>query len=196
MMTPTDGERRQRIETSTASTELAPLPVPRPWWRRPGGLLLAAVVVGSFLFWIYALSGLAKRDPIDRFGDTAFPRGAEPICRAAMDRLDRLPFAISAETPAERADTVEEANAILAAMVAELARIAPSGGADGELARAWLADWDDYLRSRVDYAERVRDDPRARFLLGVRDGQSITKPMDNVAAVNRMPACRVPDDVG
>ena len=75
-------------------------------------------------------------------------------------------------------------------------RLAPTGGADGELAGAWLADWDDYLRSRRQYADEVRDDPRARLLLTVRDGQSITKPMDNVAVVNRMPACRVPDDVG
>jgi hypothetical protein len=157
---------------------------------------LAAVVVGSFLFWIYAFSGLAKRDPLDEFDDPGFPRAAEPICREAMADLDRLPLAITARTPAERADTIEEANAILGAMVGELTRIAPVDGPDGDLAGAWLGDWSAYLESRRDYAERVRNDPRARLLLPVRDRQSITKPMDNVAAVNRMPACRVPDDVG
>lgn len=179
----------------TPEAAIEPLPVTRPWWRRPGGLLLAGVVVASFLFWIYALSGLAKREPPDSLQDPTFAQGAEPRCAAVAAQVAALPPASSARTPAERANTVEVGTGLLRGLVADLRTIVPAAGPDRDLVVAWLDDWDSYLGSRDDYARDVRADPRARFLVDDRDGQAITEPMDNLATVNRMPSCVTPGDV-
>jgi hypothetical protein len=169
--------------------------VTRPWWRRPGGLLLGAIVVASFLFWIYAFSGLARRTPPDSLEDPAFAQQAEPRCAAAAERVAALPPAQTAANPAERAATVDAGTAILRDMVADLRTIVPPAGPDNQLVVAWLADWDTYLGNRDDYARRVRTDPRADFLVDVRENQGITVPMDNLATVNRMASCVTPGDV-
>jgi hypothetical protein len=171
------------------------LPVTRPWWRRPGGLALAGIVVASFLFWIYALSGLAKREPPDTLQDPTFATRAEPRCATTAAAVARLPAAPTARTPAERADTVEIGTGLLRSLVTDLRVMAPQDGPDRALVLSWLDDWNSYLDSRDDYARRVRTDPRARFLIDDRDGQAITVPMDNLATVNRMPSCVTPGDV-
>src|SRR4051794_28693101 len=101
---------------TVGAPELEPLPVKRPWWRRPGGLLLAGVVVASFLFWIYALSGLAKRDPPDSLQRPDFAERAEPRCATTAAAVAELPPAQTARDPAERADTVDAGTRLLRAM--------------------------------------------------------------------------------
>jgi hypothetical protein len=157
--------------------------------------VLGTIVVASFLFWIYALSGLAKRTPPDTLGDRAFALAAEPRCAVAAEQIKQLPPAQTSATPADRAATVDAGTAVLRAMVADLRRLTPPAGGDHALITAWLADWDRYLASRDDYSLRVRSDPRARFLVDVRDNQAITVPLDNLATVNHMPSCATPGDV-
>jgi hypothetical protein len=157
---------------------------------------VALVVIATFLFWVYAFSGLAKRTPADKLADPAFSRAAIPICTAAMDQIDALPRANTAKTTGERADTIDQANAILTAMVGQLRTIPVAEGADRHLVDAWLADWDALIVDRQQYAQAVRHDPKAKFFVDDRDGQAITEPMDNLAAVNFMAVCQTPDDVG
>jgi hypothetical protein len=179
----------------TEPEPLEPLPVTRPWWRRPGGLLLGAIVVASFLFWGFAFSPWAKETPPDSLKDPAFAQQAEPRCAAAAALMKQLPPAQTAANPGERADAVDQGTAILADLVAQLRTFTPAVGTDHELVTAWLVDWDSYLANRADYARRVRTDPKARFYVKLRDGQAITTPMDNVATVNHMPSCVTPLDV-
>ena len=73
--------------------------------------------------------------------------------------------------------------------------MAPADGPDRALVLSWLRDWDTYLANRDGYAQRMRTDPRARFLVDQRDRQAITVPMDNLANVNRMASCVTPGDV-
>jgi hypothetical protein len=154
------------------------------------------IVMSSFLFWAYAFSGLAKERPPDKLHDPAFAQGAEPRCMVTKDQLARLPLANTARTPAERADTIDVANADLAAMIVDLRRIPTTNAADAKLVASWLADWESLLRSRLQYAQDVRTNPRARFYVEERKAQAITEPMDNLAAVNHMASCSTPDDVG
>jgi hypothetical protein len=157
---------------------------------------LAIVVAASFLFWVYAFSGLAKDRPPDKLRDPAFSKTAEALCRAAMDKVAQLPPANTARTPAERADTVDQANGYLTALVADLRRVPTTSPDDAKLVDRWLADWESLLQSRRQYAQDVRTNPRARFYVDERQAQAITEPMDNLAAVNRMASCATPDDVG
>ena len=152
--------------------------------------------MSSFLFWIYAFSGLAKRDPPDslqrprlrRAGRAPLRhdrRGGSTSCRPPRPPGTRS----SGPTPSTPAPS------LLRTMVADLRAMAPADGPDRALVLAWLDDWDTYLASRDDYARRVRTDPRARFLVDQRDRQAITVPMDNLATVNRMASCVTPGDV-
>jgi hypothetical protein len=156
----------------------------------------AIIIVVTFAFWVYAFSGLAKQAPVDKLGDPTFSRLAVPICTTAMDQIEALPKANTAKTPTQRADTIEQANGILTGMVAQLRTLPVAEGADQKLANAWLADWDALIVDRHEYAQAVRRDPKAQFYVDERDGQAITEPMDNLAAVNHMAACSTPDDVG
>ena len=93
-----------------------------------------------------------------------------------------------------RADVIEEANAIFEAMLTDLVALAPEGE-EGDMVTAWVADWRTYLADRQAYADALREDPDARFLVSAKDNEQITEYIDGFAADNQMPACGTPLDV-
>lgn len=165
-------------------------------WLTPTRLLVATVVIASFALWVVALGRIGVGDPVDTLDDRAFAEAAEPLCAAAVADIERLPGASTARTAAERAVTLDQATDRLAVLVGQLRALAPGSGEDVGVVAAWLADWDTYLGDRRDYAARLRVDEAAEFQLTTRDGQDITRPMDNLAAVNHMASCATPGDVG
>ena len=173
------------------------LPPPRPWYRRPGGLGVAAVVAGSFVLWAYAFSGVAAKTAPDTLTDKTFPVIAEAACALAIQDIDALPNALSAKTAVERAGTLDQATDRVEALVNELRRNIPANESDADILTRWLVDWDRYVANRRDYADALRVDKKARFVIDARaSGEGITKAMDNLATVNRMPSCKTPGDVG
>jgi hypothetical protein len=168
----------------------------RRWWRRPSGLAVAVIVVGSFGLWAYALSGLAERTPPDTLTETAFAVAAEPRCAAARAAIDELPLAMTARSAVERAGTLDQATTIVEGLVIDLRAIPVDAPADRALVDAWLDDWDRYVADRRRYAEALRSDATARFTLTARNGKNYTRTMDAMAEVNEMPSCHTPGDVG
>ncbi len=185
-------------DTSVPDRPPALDPVPRPprrWYRRPGGIGAAVVVAGSFALWAYAFSGAAKKDPPDTLHDAAFGQTAEAMCAPVKADIDALPPAPAAHDPQERAATLYQANELLAAQLAEL-RTPPRGDAfDTGIIDQWLADWDQYLIDRTQYADILATGTDAKFVITARDGEDYTKSMDNFAKVNDMPSCATPGDV-
>ncbi len=168
----------------------------RRWWKRPSGIAVAVIVVGSFGLWGYALSGLAERTPPDTLTAPSFATAAEPRCAAARAAIDELPLAMTARSAVERAGTLDEATDIVAALVTELRTIPVDGAVDQALVEAWLGVWDRYVADRRRYADALRSDASARFTLTARNGKNYTRTMDAMADVNNMPSCRTPGDVG
>ena len=177
-------------------------------WRLLSRVVIVVLILGIAIMWIFALFG---DHPVPgRFTDTTFPQAAEPICKAANDRVATLPRAFESPTAAARADVVDQATVHIETMVREL-RVAnaptlPYTARIGE----WLTDWDRYIADRRDYSRRLRSitsatgqsdegglGADAKFLLtqSDRDKAQITRAMDNFATVNNMPACKVPEDV-
>ena len=91
---------------------------------------------------------------------------------------------------------LDESGAVLTAMIADLRPLAPTSPTrDAEMAEEWLTDWETYVADRAAYAERLREDPNARFYVSEKDRMQITKAIDNLAEVNDMPSCTTPGDV-
>jgi len=166
----------------------------RTW--RPGRVLVVVAVVVMVGIWAYVLYlafGPGRQPPPDRLADPTFATQAQARCETAHRDVAALPRAVEAETAAERADILEQANARFAVMIDEIEPLAPSGE-DGEVVAAWVADWRTYLDDRAAYAEALRTDPEARLFVTARDREQVTEYIDAFAADNHMAACATPID--
>lgn len=172
--------------------------VQRPTLRRRSTQVVVAVIVAAMVaMWglvLYRAVFEGREAPPDRLGDPAFATAAQARCDAALGDVAALPAATDSTSAADRADVVDEANASFAAMLVDLAALAPAGE-DGEIVTEWLADWRTYLADREAYADALRADPEARLLVTAKDSQQITEFIDAFAADNRMTACATPLDV-
>lgn len=192
-------------QSTAAGTTLAPspahAPAPTPAADRSVASLLSRIAIALFIVTMAAMWGYALLWPHEvpgRLDDTSFPMDAEPVCHRYRVQLDGLPRSISVRTPEERGDLVDQGTSILAAMVDELRGLIPTADPPRSMVTEWLADWEIYLEDRRDYAQRLRGDANARFYVtqSDRDDKQITQAVDRFAAVNAMPSCGIPDDVG
>jgi hypothetical protein len=161
------------------------------------GRWLAILVVGAIvLMWLYVFTGAAAEDPPDQLDDDGFARTAEPLCAQAVEDLAALPSAGEAATAADRADVLDAANAVLTAMVDDLAAIEVDDTHDRELVDLWIADWRTYIDDRRAYADELRVDDTAELLVTAREGRQITLTIDRFASkvVNDMESCTTPLD--
>lgn len=161
------------------------------------GRVLALIVIVALLgFWVYAFSPLAPDRKADGLADKSYVEAANARCRASFVELNALPRANVTGSRIERGAVVAQANAIVADLVAGLrADAVDATGRDRELLDNWLADWDDYLESRVEYADALLADEPAVFTVPSRPGGQITQTMDGFARINRITDCLVPLDV-
>ncbi|MGH9229645.1 MAG: hypothetical protein ACRD07_13145 [Acidimicrobiales bacterium] len=168
---------------------------------RLGRTLVLVVVCALVSMWGYVLFlafGPGRQPPIDRLDDPAFAEAAEERCAATLEDVDRLPVASASHTAAERADVLTRANGVYAAMLDDLddlETLAPAGD-QRRRANEWLGDWRTYLGDREAYADALRTDPDARFLVSPKpgEGRQITGWIDEFAKANRMPSCASPTD--
>jgi hypothetical protein len=167
-----------------------------------GRMAILGIVVALVAMWayvVYLAFGPGRQPPVDRLDDPAFARAAEDRCAAAVADIEELPPAQESPTPQARAEVLEQANGIFTAMLDDLRgldRLAPRGD-QRERVQEWLADWDTYLGDRLRFAEALRDDPQARFLISEKGdtGRHITGWIDEFAKANKMPSCMTPTDV-
>ncbi len=172
----------------------------------PARRLRPSVIIATVFFvllagfwgwiWYYHLSGYGERDMPDRLDDMAWTSDAEEACFTADARIAALPGAHNAADANERADIIESATAELEAMIDELEGIVPTGDSrDARISAAWLEDYRIFASDRYRYADTLRVDPSARFLVTEKQGRYITAPIDRFARVNEMEGCMTPGDV-
>lgn len=167
----------------------------------PRRILVLSVIVGLVGMWGYVLYlafGPGRQPPVDRLDDPAFAEAAEVRCADALSQVDQLQLATEAESAAERAEVVDDANQIFESMLDDLddtATLAPQGDQRSRV-EAWLTDWRIYLGDRQVYADALRVDPGARLLISEKPGagRHITGWIDEFARANRMPSCASPTD--
>jgi hypothetical protein len=157
---------------------------------------LLAVALGLIaVMWVYALGFAPKGNP-NRLHDKAWTANSESVCAAAQQQISALPPAKTAKSPQERAVVVDQANAVLADMIATL-RTAAVKGTDKEqhYVEMWLADYDTYLGDRRDWATILHRGENKPFAISKADGGPILDRMDGFAETNNMPSCKAPLDV-
>jgi len=164
-----------------------------------GRVLTVIVALSMVLFWIWILSGAPAHSNPDRLGDRAFADRTEQRCTDLLAELKELPGAGDFKTADQRADVLDQANALVSTMVDEIEADAPRTGDDAVRIKGWLQDWRLYLQDRRDYASALRTDPDAKLVITVnpklKDGVDQTITIFARDA-NDMDDCVPPGDVG
>ena len=163
-------------------------------WGR--GLAICAVVA-MVIFWVWIFSGAPKRTNPDYLEDRTYAAALEDQCQALRDQLDELPNAADAQTQADRADVLDDANVLVGRFIDQVEADAPTTGDAAVSMKGWIADWRTYLGDREDYADRLRTEENAQMLLTKSElGDSVDKTIQVFTQVNDIPACDTPGDVG
>lgn len=155
-------------------------------------MAMVVAVLGMTLMWVYAFSGLARRDPPDFLDAPQFAAAAEARCAASLADLDDLPVVTQDSPPDELAMVAEQANDELRDMVKDLADLAPDEGEPGRILGLWLADWATYLDDRDEWAAQVRAGDVTEFAETNRGGAPMSQAIDELAEVNDMASCVTP----
>jgi hypothetical protein len=155
------------------------------------------LLVAIALMWFYALFIANQANTVDELGEPTFPRAAQPVCANVLDRFRQLDLVNKvAASPEERGVLVDKADAQLVVMVQTLRALVPSPGNDATAVTKWLDDWDQWLRDRATWSEKLRRNEDAPFLEKQRDNrQPNSKALDDFARTNEMPACTTPAGV-
>jgi hypothetical protein len=155
------------------------------------------IIVLLVAAWVYVFTVAGQADPANTIADETFAPAAQAICADAIAQIEQFPAPQDANTAAERSEVVVASTDVLTEMLDELRAIAPPADdpEDGWV-QQWLDDFGFYLEDRYAYAEALLDDPRARFLITVRDDRDrLTVDLDQVALANNMLDCGTPKDV-
>ncbi len=196
---------------------------PRQIVARIGKWLAGIFIVGSFVFWAWAFSPLARSENPARLENREFAALAEQLCALNREAMSEIPTPREANSHAERADQVAMGTGLVEVLVADLGALADTklveetsegevssgeapidedGPSDMELVQAWLQDWETYVGDRHRHTARLQEatedtpDNEIRFLLlDMTEGSTYTERMDGFARLNDMDACRVPGDV-
>jgi hypothetical protein len=164
--------------------------IPEGMSRRTRVLAVLFIVL-SAAFWAFAFSPWARDifQAPDQIEDEGYLAAIELTCAGALDEIGTFPSPRSATGPEDRATLVENTNAVLQQMQADLAALNRGTDADRELVIRWLDDWDFYLEDRVDHVERLQTEGDVRFLNTERDGIFIAERMSGFARVNEIRSC-------
>lgn len=169
--------------------------------RRLGVIAVVVSFVGIWGYVMYLTFFEGRAEPRDRMADTRFTAAAEETCAESNDFFEQLPFANEVDSPAERADLLDEATDELEVMVTRLEGLVPPRDADEAVAvERWLDDYRTFLQDRREYADAQRDPSSDRydqpFAVTDRGGFQIDVLIDDFALINDMDSCETPDDVG
>lgn len=189
----------------TDLTDTPPDQAPRPRRRfnprRFGVLVVVASFVGIWGYVMYLSVFEGRAEPRDRLDDTEWTGSAEAVCARSTPTFDALPFASELDSPAERADVLDEGTDELDDMVRRLESLGdPAFDDEAAAVQGWLDDYRTYLVDRREYAAAQRDPSDDRFdqafSVTDREGYQIDVLVDDFARVNFMESCETPDDVG
>lgn len=159
-------------------------------------LVAGLVIAASFAVWIYAYSGLAKRDTPDLLANRELAETAEGICSTALADVDAMPNALDAIDGEERATQIRQATARFELMLNDLDALTTTDERDERIFRGWLSDWRVILADRLAYADRIAADPDATFYISdIGVAERLDKRLTRFANTNLMVSCGAPTDV-
>jgi hypothetical protein len=156
--------------------------------------VVVSLVLALAVMWIYVLFVANPDSTEDKLQNAAFPTAAQPICQATVEQLQQLGVVNQpAATPQARAAFVDKGDAALRDMVQKLRTVVPPPGEDATAVSKWLDDWDQWLRDRQAWSDKLHNGEDAPFLEKQRNtGEPLSKARDAFATTNNMQACTTP----
>ena len=164
--------------------------------RRIVRALLIVAILAVAAMWVYAFV-FAPKSNVNAIGDDAWTTAGAAICTAAREQILDLPTGpnpsdTSPEALQQRAEIVEQSNAILDRMLTTLESTTPNDQEGARIAKLWLSDYRTLLRDRVAYVAALRAGTATKFSETMVDGQPITNFIGDLARQNRMGDCQPP----
>ena len=156
--------------------------------------VVVSLLLALALMWIYVLFVANPDSTEDKLHEATFPTAAQPVCQATVDQLKQLGVVNqTAATPQERAALVDKGDVALRAMVQKLRTLVPPPSSDATAVSKWLDDWDQWLRDRQAWSDKLHNGEDAPFLEKQRNtGEPLSKARDAFATTNNMQACTTP----
>ncbi|WP_203727454.1 hypothetical protein [Paractinoplanes durhamensis] len=157
------------------------------WRRRPGRVLFVVIIVAGAAVWLLGFWQYAQHDRIELIDLPVVADRADEACttmRAAV-AVSAAPAGSGVEA---RVRTVRAQDAAVAVMVARVRELGPEKLADDHPAASWLADWEDLVAVREKYADDLAAGRAVSLQVPVTDGVPITRRMDEVGLLCRVPA--------
>jgi hypothetical protein len=157
------------------------------------GLAVALVAGwGAILGWTLVAD---PGEPPDFLDDRTFPEAAEPVCAAAMARVESFGSAAAVDSIEERADLVDQQDEVFIVMVDELRTLPIPAGEQGGWVRAWLDDWETHIGDRRAWAATLHGGEDPPFVETAKGNDQVSEAVDSFAEVNDMPSCATFNDV-
>ena len=162
------------------------------------GRIAAVVAMLAIIgFWAWVFSGAPAKANPDYLDDRDYAAALEARCQELRDDIAELPSATELPDRTERAAVLDQANALVAGFIDDVAAEAPTEGSAATAIDGWLGDWRTYLGDRERYVERLRADEGDRFYVSKSPlGDTVDETIEVFADVNRIEACATPGDVG
>ncbi len=179
----------------TAPPPLQPGGPPKERFFTTGRTVGTIIVALLAAMWLYLFIFGNSYHPPGWLTNRHYPKVAEPICDKAEDYITRLPAATQSKTAVDRADTIDLANARLREMQEQLRAAVPQNDPQAKYIDEWLDDWGTFIHDRQSYADHLRSNPDAKFLVTPKEGTQLSESLDNFADVNNMVGCETPHDV-
>ncbi len=170
--------------------------------RRVVRVLLLVVCLAIGAMWVYALF-FASKDAAYKVDDPAWREHAETVCTryeeqrlALTDTSGGYIEAPTQEQMLERADVVDRATDLLAAMVEEITTFPVTSDSDRELLATYRGFYDTMIADRRAYTARLRAFELGPYRETKVGGGPVTNLLVDFATVNELPHCRPPQELG
>lgn len=162
---------------------------------RAGRIVAVVIVLAMVILWAMAFAGYGKKPDVDILNDPKFTDAAEKICADMQEQVNALPSAGTAATPEQRAQLVDEGNAIMRTHLSDLEALPADKPETNQPVQLWLADYEQHLSDRARFARRLRTGDDTPFTETSHNGKGISRSIDRFARINDMESCKTPDDV-
>src|SRR3954463_13899471 len=155
--------------SSTVTPASPPATTAHPWRRRVVTTFILVACAALAAMWVYALV-FAPDTPRNWLPDPAWTVRAEATATKAQSHIAPLPRAETfkdvqphSEALRRRADVGDQANTIVATMIARLRADRPADAVTQKADDQWLADYDAYLGAREAHVQEWRTGVDGQF---------------------------------
>ena len=189
------GAAAAREETAPPADLEGEAPLAMTWTT--GRVAAVVAILAIALFWAWVFSGAPAKQNPDYLDDRTYAAALEARCTELRTDIGELPRASETPERLDRAEVIDQANAMIGEFIDDVSAAAPTTGEAGTAMEGWLADWRTYLADREDYVDRLRNDEGDRFYVDESPlGDTVDRTIEVFADINRIPDCATPGDVG